>query len=244
MKEYKISSVVNKKRTKKYILRDDEAHEKIVHLGQDNEIVNDKLDAEIGRAKDTDTDLYRKLEKMQEDGNSALNQVRSLRDNINTQLNDANNRLDQAIVFNREADDYYVQSKKNAESAVGSATSARNSADEAAANVAKIAGYAESASQSSESAANAVQQAQSIADASKASATAASLSQKSATDSAAIAKTSASQASDSQSKASSYAATAQAAATTAAGYAGAATYSIGINPDTGHMAIFYNKEDS
>lgn len=76
------------------------------------------------------------------------------------------------------------------------------------------------------------------------SATAASLSQKSATDSAAIAKTSASQASDSQSRASSYAATAQAAATTAAGYAGAAAYSIGINPDTGHMAIFYNKEDS
>lgn len=30
----------------------------------------------------------------------------------------------------------------------------------------------------------------------------------------------------------------------AAGYAGAALYSIGINPETGHMAIFYNKENN
>lgn len=32
-------------------------------------------------------------------------------------------------------------------------------------------------------------------------------------------------------------------AETAAGYAGAATYSLGINPNTGHMAVFYNGED-
>lgn len=47
----------------------------------------------------------------------------------------------------------------------------------------------------------------------------------------------------SEKNAASSAESARQSAETAAGYAGAAVYSLGINPNTGHMAIFYNGED-
>ena len=47
----------------------------------------------------------------------------------------------------------------------------------------------------------------------------------------------------SEKNAASSAESARQSAETAAGYAGAATYSLGINPNTGHMAVFYNGED-
>ena len=67
---------------------------------------------------------------------------------------------------------------------------------------------------------------------------------KTATAKANNAASSASAAAASQTKAETAASTASAAAVTAAGYAGAATYSIGINPETGHMAVFYNGTSS
>lgn len=47
----------------------------------------------------------------------------------------------------------------------------------------------------------------------------------------------------SEKNAASSAESARQSAETAAGYAGAAVYSLGINPNTGHMAVFYNGED-
>lgn len=55
-------------------------------------------------------------------------------------------------------------------------------------------------------------------------------------------KNSAAAASESETNAADSAKSADESATKAAGYAGAAEYSIGINPKTGHMAIFYNKQ--
>ena len=55
-------------------------------------------------------------------------------------------------------------------------------------------------------------------------------------------KNSAAAAAESETNAADSAKSAGESATKAAGYAGAAEYSIGINPKTGHMAIFYNKQ--
>lgn len=58
------------------------------------------------------------------------------------------------------------------------------------------------------------------------------------------AKASETAAATSASAASASASSAKQSAIDASGYAGAALYSIGINPETGHMAVFYNKENS
>lgn len=54
---------------------------------------------------------------------------------------------------------------------------------------------------------------------------------------------SASASATSEKNAASSAESARQSAETAAVYAGAAAYSLGINPNTGHMAVFYNGED-
>ena len=62
-----------------------------------------------------------------------------------------------------------------------------------------------------------------------------------AADSASAASSSEQSAGKHEANASASAAAAEEAATKAAGYGAAATYSIGINPSTGHMAVFYNE---
>ena len=77
---------------------------------------------------------------------------------------------------------------------------------------------------------------------SKNSAAAASSSASEASGYATQSKNSAAAAAESETNAADSAKSAGESATKAAGYAGAAEYSIGINPKTGHMAIFYNKQ--
>lgn len=74
----------------------------------------------------------------------------------------------------------------------------------------------------------------------KASETNASISESNAKLSETNAANSATSASASEAKAKEYMDSATQSAVEAAGYAGAATYSLGINPETGHMAVFYN----
>ncbi|MBO6266367.1 MAG: hypothetical protein J6M57_10225 [Acidaminococcaceae bacterium] len=76
------------------------------------------------------------------------------------------------------------------------------------------------------------------------SASAAKSSETAAAESASAAKTSETAAAGSEKSAADSATSAKQSAMDAAGYAGAALYSIGINPETGHMAIFYNKENN
>lgn len=105
------------------------------------------------------------------------------------------------------------------------------SSETAAANSAIAAKASRNAAAQSETNAKASQ------DAAAQSASAASASETNAKASETAAATSASAASASASSA-------KQSAIDASGYAGAALYSIGINPETGHMAVFYNKENS
>lgn len=75
------------------------------------------------------------------------------------------------------------------------------------------------------------------------SASASKASEKNASDSATKSANSASASATSEKNAASSAESAKQSAETAAVYVSAAEYSLGINPNTGHMAVFYNGED-
>lgn len=122
---------------------------------------------------------------------------------------------------NKAKNDAIATSKQYADGANQSATDAKNSASAAATSASQAKKNAEEAANSATTIIN--ENLQEKVDAAKSAAASAATSEKNATSSAAAAAQS---------------------ATDAAGYAGAALYSIGINPDTGHMAIFYNKETS
>lgn len=131
--------------------------------------------------------------------------------------------LNQIKAQNSKGDEFMKNSKSVIDSVSNSASAADASAKNAAQSATDAAVYAGVASDS--------------ASASKAS-------EKNASDSATKSANSASASAISEKNAAASAASAEKSATDAAGYAGAALYSIGVNPETGHMAIFYNKENS
>lgn len=107
-----------------------------------------------------------------------------------------------------------------------------------------VSASASAADTSAKNAAASAEQAEKSADASAGSAAEAKTHETNAGNSATASANSATNSATSEKNAAASAASAEKSATDAAGYAGAALYSIGVNPETGHMAIFYNKENS
>ena len=102
---------------------------------------------------------------------------------------------------------------------------------------------ASAADTSAKSAAASAEQSKKSADASASSAAEAKTHETNAGNSATASANFATNSAASEKNAASSAESARQSAETAAGYAGAAVYSLGINPNTGHMAVFYNGED-
>ena len=127
------------------------------------------------------------------------------------------------------------EAKTYASEASGYATQSKNSAAAASSSASEASGYATQSKNSAAAASSSASEASGYATQSKNSAAAASSSASEASSYAAQTKANAENAADS-------AKSAGESATKAAEYAGAVEYSIGINPKTGHMAIFYNKQ--
>ena len=106
-----------------------------------------------------------------------------------------------------------------------------------------VSASASAADTSAKSAAASAEQAKKSADASANSAAEAKTYETAAGNSATASANSATNSATSEKNAAASAESARQSAETAARYAGAATYSLGINPNTGNMAIFYNGED-
>lgn len=105
-----------------------------------------------------------------------------------------------------------------------------------------VSASATAAATSEKNAASSAANAANSASASATSAAEAKTHETNAGNSAASSANSATNSATSEKNAAASAESARQSAETAAGYAGAATYSLGINPNTGHMAIFYNGE--
>lgn len=106
-----------------------------------------------------------------------------------------------------------------------------------------VSASASAADTSAKSAATSAEQSKKSADASAISAAEAKTHETNAGNSATASANSATNSAASEKNAAASAESARQSAETAAGYAGAAVYSLGINPNTGHMAVFYNGED-
>lgn len=140
-------------------------------------------------------------------------------------------------------EDVVVKSEASAKSyssaAQTSATNAATSASNAKSYMDNASASASAAKESQDAAVQSETNTKSYMDAASQSADRAAASEISAGESAGQAKSSASDAATSASNASDSATSAAKSAETAAGYSGAALYSVGVNPDTGHMALFY-----